>query len=191
MFAPPLLWGAGGPGPPGPPAVSEHRKRRRVAEGGVESPTGLFLAVRRPASDAGEVWRVAGFIVVDAVHAASAEELWAMEASAIRWLIQHVPAEFWLQFKELLDIINLTHREHMVVINKRLGFSTKKSFGKHLSYIGAVRVPTEVEVGSLPSSTLAWTDRNGQYYVDVMNQTYADVFQAEWPGVCYDVRHGR
>ena len=106
-----------------------------------------------------------------------------MEASAIRWLIQHVPAEFWLQFKELLDIINLTHREHMVVINKRLGYSTKKSFGKHLSYIGAVRVPTEVEVGSLPSSTLAWTDRNGQYYVDVMNQTYADVFQAAWPGV--------
>ena len=80
-----------------------------------------------------------------------------MEASIIRWLIQHVPAEFWLQFKELLDIINLKHREQMVVINKRLGLSTKKSFGKHLSYIGAVRVPTEVEVGSLPSSTPAWT----------------------------------
>ena len=106
-----------------------------------------------------------------------------MEASAISWLIQHVPADFWLQFKELLDKINLEHREQMVVINKRLGLSAKKSFGKHLSYIGAVRVPTEVEVGSLPSSTLAWTDRNGQYYVGVMNQTYADVFQAAWPGV--------
>ena len=106
-----------------------------------------------------------------------------MEARAISWLIQHIPAEFWLQFKELLDIINLKHREHMVVINKRLSYATKKSFGKHLSYLGAVRVPTEVEVGSLPSSTLAWTDPKGQYYVDVTNQIYADVFQAAWPGV--------
>ena len=106
-----------------------------------------------------------------------------MEASAIKWLIQQVPAGFWLQFEELLDIINLEHREQMAVINERLGLSAKKSFGKHLSYIGGVRVPTEVEVGSLPSGTLAWTDRNGQRYVDVMNQTYADVFQAAWPGV--------
>ena len=59
-----------------------------------------------------------------------------MEASAIRWLIQHVPAEFWLQFKELLDIINLTHREQLVVINKRRCLSAKKSFGNHLSYDG-------------------------------------------------------
>ena len=106
-----------------------------------------------------------------------------MEESAIRWLIQHVPAEFWLQFKELLDIINLEHREQMAVINKRLGHSAKKPFGKHLSYIGGVRVPTEVEVGSLPSSSPAWADRNGQYYVDVMNESYAYVLQAAWPGV--------
>ena len=47
--------GAGGPGAAGPPDLPERRKRRRVAECGVESPTGLFLAVRRPASDAWEV----------------------------------------------------------------------------------------------------------------------------------------
>ena len=104
-------------------------------------------------------------------------------------MIQHVPVGFCLQFTELLDIINLEHLEQMAVINDRLGLSAKKSIRKHLSYTGGVRVPTEVEVGPLPSGTLAWTDRKGQRYVDVLNRAYADVFQAAWPGVVLGARN--
>ena len=67
-----------------------------------------------------------------------------MEEYAIRWLYVNIPVDFWRQFKDVLNTIDLERREEMERINEQLGLSAKQASATHLSYAGAVRVPTKV-----------------------------------------------
>ena len=92
-----------------------------------------------------------------------------------------IPPDFWLNVhKEFCDI-DARHRAEMVAINRSLHLKEKKSFMKHMSYCGAVRVPDD-----FPNEFVSYTDeKTGQRFIDPMNSLYCDVFKAVWPNVTF------
>ena len=72
---------------------------------------------------------------------------------------------------------NQTWREEIKDLNRRMGFSERKSLMKHLSHHGAVRLP---EWAPENWSTFK-CDAEHQHYIDVTNEIYMDVLRSCWP----------
>lgn len=95
----------------------------------------------------------------------------------MRWLQTNVPAAFWTKFKDYFDQINIDKRAELVEINRKLHYKDSKSFGKHGSYSGGVKVPEEFPRGR-ESFVCPYT---GDRYLDVTNAVYTEVFRLAWP----------
>ena len=88
----------------------------------------------------------------------------------------HIPDNFWLRVHTEFCDINMRRRVEMVEINRSAGFKLKdqKSFLKHVSYAGAIRVPAD-----FPNELLTWTDKkSGERFLDPQNAIYSAVFKA-------------
>ena len=73
----------------------------------------------------------------------------------------------------------MRRRVAMVAINRSAGLKDQKSFLKHVSYAGAIRVPAD-----FPNELLSWTDKkSGERFLDPTNTIYCDVFKAVWPNI--------
>ena len=95
----------------------------------------------------------------------------------------HIPDQFWLKLHTEFCDINMRRRVEMVEINRSAGFKLKdkKSFLKHVSYAGAIRVPAD-----FPNELLTWTDKkSGERFLDPQNAIYSAVFKAMWPSITF------
>ena len=96
--------------------------------------------------------------------------------STVRWLRRNVPAVLWDRFHEKLVEINLDYREELKVINARLGLKAKKSYLKHMSYCGAVRVPADHD-----GQVSYYCHIHNRAYLDVGNHNYCSILRYVWP----------
>lgn len=67
----------------------------------------------------------------------------------------------------------------MARINRALGYRENKSFLKHVSYVGAIRVPD-----AFPDKEISWRDPDtGERYLDPGNAVYCAAFRSVWDQV--------
>ena len=100
-----------------------------------------------------------------------------LKKRAIGWLQSNIPANFWDRVNEAFCNINQQRRSEMEGINYAKGLSGHVSFMKHVSYVGAVRVPN-----TFPGNHLSWTDpKTGQGFLDPSSKAHLDAFRAVWP----------
>ena len=93
----------------------------------------------------------------------------------------HIPHDFWHKVHTEFCDINLRRRVELTAINRSKGLNDQKSFIKHVSYAGAIRVPPD-----FPNELLSWTDKkSGERFLDPANTLYCDVFKAVWPHVTF------
>ena len=110
----------------------------------------------------------------------SQQQLEMEKESAVRWL-QRIPGDFWLRVHAAFCEINLRRRAEMIAVNQAMGYNPRKSFLKHVSYCGAIRVPD-----AFPSEGghIIWTDPiTRERYLDPTNKVYKDSFKVVWPTV--------
>ena len=89
------------------------------------------------------------------------------------WLKKNISSKFWIDSYYWMVEMNITCREEMKDLNRRMGFSERKSFLKHLSHNGAVRLPKWA-----PENWSTWKcEAEQQSYMDVTNQIYLEVMQ--------------
>ena len=60
---------------------------------------------------------------------------------AIRWLRKNVPAKFWEKVQNFFDTMDYDNKAEIRSYNRRNGHGPTISYRKHLSYMGAVRLP--------------------------------------------------
>ena len=93
------------------------------------------------------------------------------------WLKANIQSKFWIDTHAWMVEKNQTWREEMKDLNRRMGFSERKSFLKHLSHNGAVRLPKWA-----PENWTHWKcEAEQQNYIDVSNQIYLEVMRSCWP----------
>ena len=93
------------------------------------------------------------------------------------WLQKNISSKFWIDSYHWVIEMNITCREEMKDLNRRMGFSERKSFLKHLSHNGAVRLPKWA-----PENWSCWKcEAEQQSYIDVSNQIYLEVMRSCWP----------
>ena len=94
---------------------------------------------------------------------------------------RHIPDDFWCRVHTELCDINMRKRAEMEAINQCFGFKKEKSFLKHVSYCGAIRVPDD-----FPKALIKYTNKKtGERFLDPTNAIYCDVFKAVWPNVTF------
>ena len=93
----------------------------------------------------------------------------------------NIPDDFWHKVHTEFCDINLRRRDELVAINRFAGLKGQKSFIKHVSYAGAIRVPAD-----FPNELLSWTDeKSGERFLDPQNAIYNAVFKAMWPSITF------
>ena len=94
---------------------------------------------------------------------------------------RHIPDDFWYRVHTELCDINIRRRAEMEAIKQRLHLKMEKSFLKHASYCGAIRVPDD-----FPKALIKYTnEETGERFLDPRNAIYCDVFKAVWPNVTF------